>query len=218
MKVEAPESLKLINSPYIVLYIVWCFAVLAACMDSPTEFVDAIANRFDSFNAKDGIVIALSPLLSLVTSGLLSQPQKETLVFWRLQDVLPGHRAFSVYAENDPRVDMSRLRAAVPNWPSTPRDENTVWYSLYRQHEKAVSVRDANRLFLLGRDLTACTAVLFFIGTGAVWAFGESNLWAGIFSAIMIVQFILLAVAARRNGERLVLNVLAEVSNSAANE
>lgn len=76
-------------------------------------------------------ISAAAPVVVLLLSSLLSPDAKAILVFWRFDEVLPGHRAFSVHAVNDSRIDMEALRKNVGAFPDAAREENTMWYRLY---------------------------------------------------------------------------------------
>ena len=58
---------------------------------------------------KDGIIIAAIPLLSIILRGILSENQKNVLVFWRLKNPLPGCRAFSCLIGKDARITRTNL-------------------------------------------------------------------------------------------------------------
>lgn len=209
------KTLKLVNTPMVVLYVIWCTALLFVCYDSPVDFWTSLTSKFKALNAKDGVVVAMSPLLTLVTVGLLPPGLKAALVFWRIRDVLPGHRAFSIHAHKDARINVEALRQRVVPWPSTPAEENQTWYSLYKAYSEAPAVQDAHRSYLLSRELAACSVVFLFLG-GAVLAVSGTLQWAGIFSLIMLAQLTVLALAGRNNGLRFVRNVLSEASHSRA--
>src|SRR5687767_12840190 len=78
---------------------------------------------------------SIAPLIVLLLTSLLPSSVKAVLVFWRVRDVLPAHRGFSVHAPADPRIDLQRLRAAVGDFPVAPRDQNSVWYRLFKKVE-----------------------------------------------------------------------------------
>jgi hypothetical protein len=59
--------------------------------------------------------VGLAVVVTTVANGLLSAELKARLVFLRWKHALPGHRAFSVYAKNDPRIDFVRLQRALGN-------------------------------------------------------------------------------------------------------
>lgn len=152
---------------------------------------------------------SIAPVIVLLLTSLLPSDFKAVLVYWRVREVLPGHRAFSVHAAQDPRVDLERLRAAVGVFPKSPRDQNTLWYRLFKKVEGDPAVAQAHRHFLLFRDLAALSLLLgiaapimlYFLGAGlgAIWVA------LGLFT----IQYLATAVAARLHGVGLVRNVLA---------
>lgn len=152
---------------------------------------------------------SIAPVIVLLLTSLLSSDFKATLVFWRLREILPGHRAFSVYAQKDPRVAVERLRAVVGEFPELPREQNVLWYRLFKQTDSNPEIAQAHRHFLLFRDLAALSfllgiaapALLYLLGGGAI------SIWLAL--ALFCVQYLATAIAARLHGVRLVCNVLA---------
>ncbi len=179
------------------------FAVFAAW---PTVgFQSILAN---SAVTKAGIAI-LIPVAVLLLGSLLPSSLKAILVFWRLRDVLPGHRAFNETTLCDPRIDCERLRKHVGKFPSNPGEQNAMWYRLFKQVETDESILHIHGQFLLFRDI-ASISTLLIIGSTLSWHFGlfpdrHILALAGIFS----VQFLLSALSAQSQGKRLVCSVLA---------
>ena len=207
------KTLKLQNVPAILIFVVWCTALLIVCIGAPNDFWAELGKRFTSLNAKDGLLLSLTPLVSLVANGLFSPTAKAVLVFWRFKNVLPGHRAFSKHVNADPRVNVQALRERVVPWPDNPTDENRVWYKIYRSVEEAVQVVDAHRSFLLARDLGSIAFTFVVVGAPIVYFLGKSIQWTLCYVAVMVIQYLILALVARNHGVRMVRNVLVEVSN-----
>ena len=205
-------TLKQQNAPAILLFVVWCTALFTACYGAPADFWSAFDERFAVFNAQNSLLIASSPLISLVATGLLPPEVKASLVFWRVKHVLPGHRAFTKYANQDPRVDVARLRALVDPWPGDPAEENRAWYRLLKKHEATPSVVDAHRVFLLSRDLTSIAFFFVLIGSLILFVSIGSLKWSWIYGGTSLAQYVLLSQIGRNSGIRLVKNVLAEAS------
>jgi hypothetical protein len=61
-------------------------------------------------SAANLLPIGLAIVVTTVANGLLSSPMKDSLVFLRWHHALPGHRAFSLHAKADPRIDFTRLQ------------------------------------------------------------------------------------------------------------
>jgi hypothetical protein len=78
-----------------------------------------IPTRSDQTNAVAGasnlLPVGLAVVVTTVANGLLSADLKARLVFCDGKHALPGHRAFSVYAKKDPRIDFVRLQRALGN-------------------------------------------------------------------------------------------------------
>lgn len=152
---------------------------------------------------------SIAPLVVLLLNSLLPSSIKEILVFWRVRDVLPGNRAFSVHAPGDPRIDLERLRAAAGDFPTDPRDQNALWYRLFKKVNGDPIVAEAHRYFLLFRDLAALSIVLAVVAPTALYAVGAASvaIWSAL--GFFLIQYGATAIAARHHGVRLVTNVLA---------
>jgi hypothetical protein len=154
--------------------------------------------------------VGLAVLISTVLNGLLSADTKARLVFLRWRNALPGHRAFSEYANSDPRVDPAALRQVLGSaFPVDPVDQNRAWYRLYKTVEKEPAVNQVHRDFLLMRDFTGLS-VLFIIFNGAVGLYAISSLKVyGLYLLVLIVQYFVARQAASHYGVRMVTTVLA---------
>lgn len=102
----------------------------------------------------------LLPVPVLILSSLISADHKAVLVFWRFKFPLPGSRAFSVYALADHRIDLTKLKKHVGEFPVAPRDQNAKWYSLYEQVDSEPSIADSHKNYLLFRDIAAMSLCL----------------------------------------------------------
>src|SRR5690606_15254291 len=90
----------------------WIWTVVAADAVALAGFAfPSVADQITSWLASARLAGAsLAPVIVLLLTSILPTELKEALVFWRVRDVLPGHRAFSVYAQKDPRIDLNRLQ------------------------------------------------------------------------------------------------------------
>ena len=152
---------------------------------------------------------AIVPLIAMLLSALVPTKVKEVLVFWRVRDVLPGHRAFSKYAPGDSRIDLDRLRAKVGEIPTVPREQNTRWYQLYLEVQYAPQVQHAQGQFLLFRELAPLSLILAFAAPLALVLIGAGPEAALAGLGLGVVQYLATAIASRIEGERFVCNVLA---------
>ena len=151
---------------------------------------------------------AVAPVVVLLLTSLLSADAKAVLVFWRIRDTLPGHRAFSVHALADPRIDIEALRKNVGAFPESPRDQNALWYRLYTKVGGEVAVALTHRHFLLFRDLATLSFLLAVLVPTILYFLDAAMtaIWSAL--ALFAIQYFATAIAARNNGVRMVTNVL----------
>ena len=149
------------------------------------------------------------PLIAVFLNDLLPSNAKASIVFWRIKDALPGHRAFSEHAETDPRIDIAALKKKIGDIPQSAREQNTSWYRLFQKHKSNVVVNDSHKRFLLFRDSASLTLLILLIAWIASALskvpFGPQAVTVGG----LTIQFLWLAISARNTGIRLVQNVLA---------
>jgi hypothetical protein len=194
-----PQLWAIIAANAVVFYCVAQWASIA------TSGIDGLFKHAASL-----LPVGLTIILTTVANALISSDNKARLVFLRWQHALPGHRAFSEYAQSDPRVDMARLKRALGNkLPSDPEQENRTWYRWLKETENLPAVEQSHRDFLLLRDYTALAA-LFLIGFGLVAWFIVGPLQARLLYTIaLLAQFFIVRHAAATIGARFVCTVLA---------
>lgn len=160
-----------------------------------------------------GLTTFLAPPVLLLLNTLVPQDLKHVLVFWRLRDVLPAHRAFTIYVPGDPRIDSAALKARVGEFPTDPRDQQNLWFRLYQKHKTELSAVDAHRPFLIFRDLAALSFLLAILAPVLLWALGFSiATWSTL--AVFAGQYILAALASRQAARRFVCTVLSLESHA----
>ncbi|MDQ3802141.1 MAG: hypothetical protein M3384_22165 [Acidobacteriota bacterium] len=148
-------------------------------------------------------------ILSGIINALLSSDTKARIIFTRWKDPLPGCRAFSKYGPKDHRVNMQNLESKHGPLPNDPREQNVVWYRLYRTLQNEAEIKSIHRLFLFARDY-ACIALLMLIILGTVGFFQIPSIkTAWFYFAILLIQFLIALIAARNLGVRFVTTVLA---------
>jgi hypothetical protein len=174
----------------------------------------SIEHFWQRLSPKDGLLALSFSLATIVLNAVLGDLGKARLVFWRWTNPLPGCRAFTRIMLTDPRVDMVRLRAKVSPIPSEPKEQNAVWYRLYKAHGDKQTILEAHRAYLLTRDMAALAAV--FVISFSLGAFITAIGWklATLYSGALLAQYLIVATSARNYGKRFVANVLVEESHS----
>lgn len=153
---------------------------------------------------------AIACVIALAANAFLPAALKHVLVFWRVKDVLPGHRAFTEFAPNDPRIDLARLKQNCGGQiPLRAGDQNKVWYRLLMKHEEHPAVAGSHRRFLALRDMAASAlllAILFSISAAVAKA---DPLFYPVLIGLLGIEYLFLRVGAVNEAERLICNVLA---------
>lgn len=210
-KRPSPKSLKDQNKWQLWLVIAGNAAAIYAA--SRWISVEAVGLR----SLFDGVLhllpVGLAVLVTTVANALIGPDAKYRLVFMRLHHALPGHRAFTEYGPRDPRVDMTKVKRLLGNkLPQDPEEQNKLWYRLYRQVANAPAVESVHRDFLLLRDYAALS-VLFILALGGIAAFSVRpvSVFLG-YAGLLVLQFLVVRIAAANCGRRFVATVLAEVS------
>ena len=211
-----PEYLKKSNKPalksFAAINVVVFWAIFVAGADLST-----IPELWKSVSFKDGFFAVLAPLATFVLDGLMTANAKTRLIYWRWQNPLPGSRAFSSHLLSEPRADGEQIVRRWGPLPQAPRDQNVLWYRMYRHVESDFRVHEANRAWLLSRDLTGYAFVFLLCLGIATVAMDTQETLASVFVAFLAAQYLLVAMAARTYGIRLVCTVLAIASGTPTN-
>jgi len=207
-------TLKGKNAPSLWAFVAANFAVCVSLFITKGFSITSINQLWKSFTAKDGIIAVLVPMLTLVLNGLFTDTAEARLVFWRWRDPLPGCRVFTELLQTDPRIDVDALRRKYGEFPKDPHAQNALWFSVYKKHSGNIVISESHRVYLLTRDMATLSAIFvvpFSIAIGA-----DSIGWkmSALYSGALLVQYLMIASAARNYGVRFVLNVLTEESHS----
>ena len=152
-----------------------------------------------------GVGIALTGVLN----AQLPADVKARIVFLRWRDPLPGSEAFTKHGPSDPRVDMGALQRAFGPLPTAAREQNALWYKMYKSVASEPAVSHVHRAFLFTRDY-ACLSLFALVVLG-IAGFVQIQLRTAAFGflGLLVLQFLLARRAARNHGVRFVTTVLA---------
>lgn len=204
------QDLKSKNT--ITLWIFFSFNVALLVSFFFAENIDVLLSDFKSILTIRTSGVLIAPLILFIVNGLLTPEVKSTLVYWKVKNVLPGCRSFSVLAKKDNRIDMDRLSEMYGPLPTLPQQQNKLWYKIYRLNREGKAIQSSHRRFLLGRDLTAI-AFLFLLFSGLPFVvIGDLNI-SLLYIGCLISLYMLLVLATRNYGNRFVTNVLAAESS-----
>lgn len=190
----------------------WAFLIVNVVVFWLTKFASFdgdFAQLLYRISNKESLYLLVGPVVVLVFNGLVSADNKERLVFWKIDNPLPGSEAFSYHLEREPRANRSKIEAKWGELPSTPNEENSLWYDMLKDSEHEVSVTDSHGNFLFSRDLAAFAALIMAV-LGMVVLLSGADVFVKLsYLLFVVVQYIVTATAARNYGIRLVRNVLA---------
>lgn len=205
MAKSSDKSLKSMNRKMIWSLIILDMVLLTVCLHG-------IPFELPSFLSKSGIALLLASTVGPMVAGFLnefiSSPLKASLVFWRLREVLPGHRAFSKIVHTDPRIDVSALQQKLGAFPTDARGQNQLWYRLYRKHEDDIRVQDTHQSFLLYRDCASLTCLMGLVVIVLTFFLNVADWQRWILSLGIVLQYLSCVLAARNTGVRFVQSVL----------
>ena len=200
-------SLKKSNNLALVSVIVANVAVFYAVVQSGAiraQMWAVLAHQIDK-----ALPAALGLALIGVINGLLSADMKSRIVFLRWRHPLPGCQAFTRYMQTDARIDVAALQREHGPLPIDPREQNALWYRMYKSVEAEPAVSQVHRAYLFARDYTGLALMMFVVLGAAGWVQIPSTAAALVYAAALLLQFILAGQAARNHGRRFVTTVLA---------
>lgn len=205
MKNGSERSLKSLNTKWLVMLAV-VDVLLVLLFVAPELLSGATLTQ-----AGIGRILttAVMPVLVLLVVNVLPHDIKSMLVYWKPRGVLPGCEAFSRYGPRDIRIDMAALKKNVGALPTEPGEQNSKWYKLYKLVPNEPEVAEAQRQFLMYRDMAVMSVGLVILGPLAVLLVGASPVAFWLAAGAFALQYLAAALSARWSGIRFVCNVLA---------
>jgi hypothetical protein len=200
------RSFKFASVPWLVSLVAFDIVIILAFV-----FPDLVrAQSMTQLTAARATLALVLPVAVLLLSGLLSHGIKASLVYWKLTDALPAHEAFTKHGPRDARIDLTALQKNVGNFPTTPAGQNRLWFRLYKAVETQPAIVEAQKMYLLYRDMAAISSLLLIVVPLGLYLHGAAFFAVGAVAGIFALQYLMAAVSARHSsGIRFVTNVLA---------
>ena len=201
-------TLKAKNIPLILIYIIWTVSLAAVFISGLDEFWIKLSNYYKNFKIEDGILVGLGSLIVIVFTGLISAEWKARIVFLKWKNPLPGHRSFTKLAKLDSRIDLKILEKKYGTLPVDEKEQNLLWYKIYKEYENEVIVKTSQSHFLLTRDLASVTIIvtIIIIMVMLIYKLGIGVIF--IFFLVMTLHYFVLILSSQNYGRRFVCNVL----------
>ncbi len=204
-EIDMPTTLKEKNAKH-----VWTFFAI----NSVLFYTLSLLPKFDitEFTWQEliygqGIWVVVTPLILFVINGVFNSNTKASICFWKIKNPLPGSQAFSKYLYQDSRINVEVLKKEYNPLPDGPKNENSLWYKIFKKHEGDPTISRSHRDFLLGRDLCAIS-FLFMIGAVLGIAFLMPPVTKWFYLGFAIVQYLIIVLISQNYGKRFVCNVL----------
>jgi len=199
------KNIKLNNS--VNLWLFFTFNVVLYLLFFYPELTTSIDYNLKTLLSVRTVGVVIAPIILFILNGLLTSDQKAFLVYWRFKNPLPGHRAFTVYAGKDPRVDLGRLAHLHGPLPRDPKKQNTLWYKIYRSHKDEITIYNSHKAFLLARDLSVLAFLFLLLSIAMLFLSSISKPW--LYSLTVFAEFLIMVRLAQNHGRQFVRNVLA---------
>jgi hypothetical protein len=200
------KTLKEQNSK--LIWVFFSFNVVLFYIVGLSQIINFSELEIKSFITVRGVWVLIVPLLLFVLNGIVSSDFKAILSFWRFKNPLPACRAFSFYADKDDRIDKNFLTSKFGQLPVLPKEQNSLWYKIYKKHQENPVVKKSHKDFLLARDITSVSFLFFIVGGISMLILSvESVKW--LYVIYLLVQFIIFSIVAQNHGKRFVCNALA---------
>ncbi|RZJ92652.1 MAG: hypothetical protein EOO20_00960 [Chryseobacterium sp.] len=103
---------------------------------------------------------------------------------------------------------MAKLASLYNPLPNSPKEQNALWYKIYRANMTDIGIQKSHKDFLLARDM-ASMLFLFFMLTGMPMLFLGFYPFNFYYLAFLAFEYLLVVRAARNYGVSFVNNVLA---------
>lgn len=148
---------------------------------------------------------------SLLIIDLISQKNKEKLLIQRRY----GEIVFEDLIKNkNEEINLNLIKKEYGKLPSSHKEQNKLWYNIYRKNESNPRILHIHRQYLLARDLNCTILIIIIITIGFVnykLLLQEAlvNLYLKLIF-VEIIEFIIIFLIARNLQKKFVLSVLIE--------
>ncbi len=191
-----------------LVWVFFSFNIVLFYLLGFSDFFKVEEFEIKSFITVRGVWILIVPLILFILNGIISSDLKASIIFWKWNNPLPACRAFSYYADKDDRIDKNYLIKKYSALPTIPKEQNSLWYKIYKTHQENPVVKKSHKDFLLARDIGSISVLLFvFCGISLLFISPESYKW--LYFGFLLLQYLIFAVIAQNHGKRFVCNALA---------
>ena len=210
------NSIKDYRNKELVAYIITNALVLLVILNILNLKETLLSSENISKIINSVLITSCLSIFAFLGDSILSGDIKDILVdLWRGR---PGGKVFTKIKDNNKDIRFTTEQAlekytdVYSNLPTTSKErykyENSKWYSMYHKYQKVEKIYNANRDYLLCRDMHIATYMMtvLYIVIGLLSAAVDVT-WQCVLYEIGFL--VITNVAARQKAKRLVYNVIA---------
>jgi len=201
-------TLKTKNAPFVFGFVIILYIGFAFINGFAWSFAESIEVGKEGVKLESPVLTLSVYLLVLILTYLFSSDWKHRIVYFRWHHSLPGSRAFTELCAKDSRISREELISKYGELPSSPDEQNSLWYKIYKEKQFDEVVLNSHGRWLLFRDIFSISVILFL--PSSVYTLWHKGAITGlIYTLLNIALVVVLWVCARNTGDRFACNVLA---------
>lgn len=196
------------NLPLITAFVVLNYIAFAYVNDLPWQFLKEVKISNEVLIFQNPLIAVGIHLSILILCFVIPVNIKNVIIFWRFKNPLPGCRVFTDLICKDHRIDIKELENKYGKLPIESREQNTLWYKIYKERQNEKIILSSHGKWLLFRECATITLIfMLLLSTMSILiSFDKSS---SIYSISLIAQYFILRQAAVNAAERFACNVLA---------
>lgn len=196
------------NLPLITSFVILNYISFAYVNGLPWQFLKEVKISNEALIFQNPLIAVGIHLSILILCFIIPVDIKNVVIFWRLKDPLPGCRVFTELICKDHRIDIKELEHKYGKLPTEPREQNTLWYKIYKERQDEKVILSSHGKWLLFREITIIALILMLLLSpmSLLISFDKSST---IYLALLIAQYFILRQATVNAAERFTCNVLA---------
>lgn len=201
-------SLKTRNLPLVTAFVVLHYIAFAYVNGLPWQFLQDVDYSKGALLFKNPLIAVGVHVGILILCFIIPVSVKYVFIFWKLKNPLPGCRVFSELAIEDQRIDIKELESKYGKLPTEPREQNTLWYKIYKEKQNEKIIHASHGQTLLLREITVISVMIVLLLV-PISLFINFDKISSIYALAMFAQYLILRQAAVNATERFTCNVIA---------
>jgi hypothetical protein len=201
-------TLKSTNFPFVFGFALMLYVGFAFVNGFDWSFAESMEIGKEGVKLKSPVLTLATHFLVLILTYIISPEWKHRAVYLRWDHPLPGSRVFTELCAKDSRISHENLIKKYGELPTSPIEQNSLWYKIYQKKQSDKVLLNSHRHWLLFRDIFSISIILFLPSSVyTLWNIGAIK--GLIYTVLNIALTISLWICARNTGNRFASNVLA---------